>query len=148
MADLLEMEYDTLAFEITDTDRRWQLLSNEAPSAEPGAPTLQEKTPLPVTPPGVTSESTSPRNIEPSTTNKASAQPGSPPSEPVGRTSQDKSAAGNDEHAALLQQHVVSPAGTTERLQSIQRLVAGHTGEALPDFERNVLQSIPIQADS
>ncbi|MFP9494536.1 ParB family protein [Pectobacterium brasiliense] len=148
MADLLEMEYDTLAFEITDADRRWQLLGNETPAAEPGASTLQEKMPLPVTPPGVTSESTSPRNIEPSTTDKASAQPGSPPSEPVGRTSQDKSAAGNDEHAALLQQHVVSPAGTTERLQSIQRLVAGHTGEALPDFERNVLQSIPIQADS
>ncbi|MBI0570785.1 hypothetical protein F6Q02_24085, partial [Pectobacterium parmentieri] len=145
---LLEMEYDTLAFEITDADRRWQLLSNETPAAEPEASTLQEKMPLPVTPPGVTSESTPSRNNEPSTTSKASAQPASPPAEPAGQTPQDRSATGNDEQAALLQQHVVSPAGTTERLQSIQRLVADHTGETLPDFERNVLQSIPIQADS
>lgn len=42
----------------------------------------------------------------------------------------------------------MSPADTTERLQSIQRLVADHTGETLPNFEHNVLQSIPIQAGS
>ncbi len=40
----------------------------------------------------------------------------------------------------------MSPAPTTERLQSIQRLVADQTGEALPDFEANVLQAIPVQA--
>tara|TARA_R110002049_G_scaffold238347_4_gene411442 strand:+ start:166 stop:756 length:591 start_codon:yes stop_codon:yes gene_type:complete len=40
----------------------------------------------------------------------------------------------------------VSPAPTTERLQAIQRLVADQTGEALPDFEANVLQAIPVQA--
>jgi hypothetical protein len=31
-------------------------------------------------------------------------------------------------------------------LQAIQRLVADKTGEALPDFEANVLQAIPVQA--
>jgi len=50
-------------------------------------------------------------------------------------------------HDALLQQHIVSPAQTTERLQSIQKLVADQLGEeSPPDFERNVLQSIPVQA--
>ncbi|MCW2478015.1 ParB family protein [Candidatus Symbiopectobacterium sp. NZEC135] len=148
MADLLDMEYDTLAFKITDADRRWQLLSNEAPSTEPRGSILQEKMPLPVTPPEVTSESTNARNILPSTASKESTQPTSSPTEPAVHTSQDKSATGNNEHAALIQQRVVSPASTTERLQSIQRLVADHTGETLPDFKCNVLQSIPIQVDS
>lgn len=45
-----------------------------------------------------------------------------------------------------LHEHIVSPAPSTDRLQSIQRLVAEHTGETLPDFASNVLQSIPVQA--
>src|SRR3546814_9683838 len=41
----------------------------------------------------------------------------------------------------LLQEHIISPAPTTERLQSIQRMVADQLGDALPpDFSANVLQ--------
>ncbi len=40
----------------------------------------------------------------------------------------------------------MSPAPTTKRLQAIQRLVADQMGDALPDFETNVLQAIPVQA--
>ncbi len=47
---------------------------------------------------------------------------------------------------ARLQEHIVSPAATTERLQSIQQMVAEHTGEPLQVFADNVLQSIPVQA--
>ncbi|MBH9665453.1 hypothetical protein JAO06_30235, partial [Burkholderia multivorans] len=47
----------------------------------------------------------------------------------------------------LLDEHIVSPAPTTQRLQSIQRMVADQLGDALPpDFSANVLQSIPVQA--
>ena len=47
----------------------------------------------------------------------------------------------------LLLEHIVSPAPTTERLQSIQRMVADQLGDALPpDFSASVLQSIPVQA--
>ncbi len=47
----------------------------------------------------------------------------------------------------LLREHIVSPAPTTERLQSIQRMVADQLGDALPlDFSASVLQSIPVQA--
>jgi hypothetical protein len=45
-----------------------------------------------------------------------------------------------------MQGHVVSPAPTTERLQSIQRLVADQMGDVLQDFEENVLRAIPVQA--
>jgi len=52
-----------------------------------------------------------------------------------------------DSTADLLQAHIVSPAQTTERLQSIQKLIADKLDEdAPPDFESNVLQSIPVQA--
>ena len=47
----------------------------------------------------------------------------------------------------LLAEHIVSPAPTTERLQSIQRMLADQLGDALPpDFSASVLQSIPVQA--
>lgn len=47
---------------------------------------------------------------------------------------------------ARLQGHIISPADSTERLQTIQQLVANHTGEPLPTFTDNVLQAIPVQA--
>jgi ParB family protein of integrating conjugative element (PFGI_1 class) len=42
--------------------------------------------------------------------------------------------------------HIVSPAPTTERLQSIQRMVADQMGDKLPDFEADALRAIPVQA--
>ncbi|MFJ5483784.1 ParB family protein [Pectobacterium actinidiae] len=149
MAELLEVEYDTLAFEITDSDRRWQLLSNDAtPSPEPGASTSAAKQALPAPPTEATAKPTPSNNAASPSSDKEDAPHPSDPVAPVSHVTQKAPADDNGERAALLQQHVVSPAGTTERLQSIQRLVADHTGEMLPDFEHNVLQSIPIQVDS
>ncbi|MGK8436731.1 ParB family protein [Ectopseudomonas hydrolytica] len=51
-----------------------------------------------------------------------------------------------DDAGARLQDHIVSPAATTERLQAIQQLVAEQTGEQLPVFADTVLQAIPVQA--
>ena len=45
-----------------------------------------------------------------------------------------------------LQGHIVSPAPTTERLQSIQRMVADQMGDKLPHFEADALRAIPVQA--
>jgi hypothetical protein len=45
-----------------------------------------------------------------------------------------------------LQGHIVTPAPTTERLQSIQRMVADQLGDKLPDFEADALRAIPVQA--
>lgn len=50
-----------------------------------------------------------------------------------------------DDARARLQDHIVSPAATTERLQAIQQLVADQTGEQLPVFADTVLQAIPVQ---
>ena len=40
----------------------------------------------------------------------------------------------------------MTPAPTTERLQSIQRMVADQLGDKVPDFEADVLRAIPVQA--
>lgn len=149
MADMLGMDYDTLLFEITDSDRRWQVLSSE--------PSEAGTTPAPAPPP-----SSAATGVPPMSQPENIRSPAAPADTPHGsETPQDTTdthttaPSGTDEsrsddaqRAALLQEHIVSPAGTTERLQSIQRLVADHTGETLTDFERNVLQSIPIQAGS
>lgn len=55
-------------------------------------------------------------------------------------------AAPDDDESQRLQDHIVSPATSTERLQAIQQLVAEHTGEDRPDFRDNVLRAIPVQA--
>jgi ParB family protein of integrating conjugative element (PFGI_1 class) len=62
------------------------------------------------------------------------------------RTPPPEAAPASDE-ATRLQEHILSPAASTGRLQDIQHLVAEHAGEALPDFADNVLRAIPIQAD-
>ena len=141
MAELLGVDYDVLALDMTESESRQRaLVSDPTPSSTP--PALPE--------PGVIARP--PANASPPTTGPApTAQPASPASPTSTRESDaDANEAGTasptaDDHP--LQKHIVSPAPTTERLQSIQRMVADQLGDALPpDFSANVLQSIPVQA--
>ncbi|KHK61901.1 MULTISPECIES: ParB family protein [Pseudomonas] len=148
MADLLGVDYDTLAFEITDSEKRWQLLNSaphntsstattgQTPTSQPTLPSTVAQPPSASTP--RTTETSRTSASEPHTLQGVSAT--RPPADAV-EDQQDK-----DDRSALFQEHIVSPAETTDRLQSIQRLVADHTGEAPPDFGTNVLQAIPVQA--
>ncbi len=141
MAELLGVDYDVLALDMTESESRQRaLVSDPTPSSTP--PALPE--------PGVIGRP--PANASPPTTGPASAaQPAGPASPTSTRESDaDANEAGTASSTAndhLLQKHIVSPAPTTERLQSIQRMVADQLGDALPpDFSANVLQSIPVQA--
>ncbi|MDG6387633.1 ParB family protein, partial [Pseudomonas syringae] len=51
-----------------------------------------------------------------------------------------------EERAARLVGHIVSPISTTERVQDVKRQLAALDGENLPDFKTNALISIPVQA--
>ncbi|HCF3586493.1 TPA: ParB family protein [Pseudomonas aeruginosa] len=134
MSELLGIDYDVLALDLTESESRHRALISDptppsAPPAlpEPGTMERPPATPAPTAPtPAATPGS---RDRE-----DGSGTDGSPAGSPV--------AAPGD----LLQGHIVSPAPTTERLQSIQRMVADELGDALPDFSANVLQSIPVQA--
>ncbi|KHN52868.1 hypothetical protein OI70_18855 [Dickeya fangzhongdai] len=132
MADLLQMKYDTLAFEITDTDKRWQLLETPpSDDTEVPAPQYKAKSPIQISEPASVALVVSAKQPDHPATAITTAC-----NEPT------------EEHVRQewLKEHIASPAVTTERLASIQQLVANHTGEAHPDFGQNVLQSISVQA--
>ncbi|UPG95971.1 ParB family protein [Luteibacter aegosomatissinici] len=142
MAELLGVDYDVLALDMTESESRQRaLVSDPTPPSTP--PALPE--------PGTIARP--PANTAPPTAGAASAAP--PAGRPAATTAThesdaDASQAGAASPAAgsdLLREHIVSPAPTTERLQSIQRMVADQLGDALPpDFSASVLQSIPVQA--
>ncbi|HBO7049797.1 ParB family protein [Pseudomonas aeruginosa] len=142
MAEMLGVDYDVLALDMTESESRQRaLVSDPTPPSTP--PALPE--------PGTIARP--PANTAPPIAGAASAAPpaGRPAATPSTRESDtDASQASPANPAAggdLLREHIVSPAPTTERLQSIQRMVADQLGDALPpDFSASVLQSIPVQA--
>ena len=156
MAELLGVDYDTLSLDLNESESRQRVLISDPSSAQQQAAATQ----------GQAGASSPPRNSPPEETHQPTksspsaprAAPGvagrSPEPTPVSPTAASNTQSADDESpnaspaaGVLVQDHIVSPAPTTERLQSIQRLVAGQLGDTLPpDFERNVLQAIPVQA--
>ena len=143
MAELLEADYDTLSLEINDSENRQRALTSEPSPVSPIAPIV----------------SAAPRSVSPPPV-ATTAQRADAPTDPTAGMSSTKTAttpaAGGAEEAGTvpvpagrdmerLQGHIVSPASTTERLQSLQRLVADQLGDKLPDFEANALRAIPVQ---
>ena len=147
MAELLETDYDILMLEISETENRQRVLTSE-PSPHvpyrvetPAHPEIPASRPTVPKPSSTTAQASTPPAL-PET--PEAAEPAQAPN-----TSADSPAAlqpPDDDRDERLQGHIVSPAQTTERLLAIQRLVADQMGDALPDFETNVLQAIPVQA--
>lgn len=134
MSELLGIDYDVLALDLTESESRHRALASDPtqPSAPPALPEPGTMTRPPTAP--ASSALTTAATPEPRKREGGTETDGSPAESPV--------AAPGD----LLQGHIVSPAPTTERLQSIQRMIADELGDATPDFSANVLQSIPVQA--
>ncbi|QDI03775.1 hypothetical protein E4A48_08735 [Xanthomonas cerealis pv. cerealis] len=140
MSELLGVNYDVLALDLNESESRHRALVSQPtpPSAPPALPEPGAIARPPVEP--------APSTDTPSPPTTRSA------GDPItceNDTDAGKASAGNPAAAAgeLLQDHIVSPAPTTERLQSIQRMIAEQLGDAVPpDFSANVLQSIPVQA--
>ncbi|GAJ29356.1 ParB family protein [Acidomonas methanolica] len=134
MADLLGENYDTLALEIVDSDRRWQALTTETTAPpQPPSQILSPSTPAvshpPVLPPRI----------------PASARDVTPTADSLPTEGDDDLPLG-DLPATRRDDYVVSPVRSSDRLDTIQRLVAEHTGETHADFESTVLQAIPVRA--
>ena len=143
MAELLGANYDTLSLEIDDSESRQRALTSEpAPpqAARPASSTASA--PVPPQPPSALSVQSSP---EPG----ASAPAGSGKAAQAGPTlagSSSSTQQDDGQREERLQGHIVSPAPTTERLQSLQRMVADQMGDKRPDFEADALRAIPVQA--
>ncbi|MDD1152700.1 ParB family protein [Pseudomonas sp. TNT2022 ID357] len=137
MADLLGMSYDMLALQISDSGKRWNALSSDLTDTAVSS-TVPPTEPLSRTPSTPLSDShTSPTKKRSDETADSSAS--------ATDTGQQHQQAG--EQNALPQGHTISPIATTDRLQSIQRLVDEHIGETAPDLDGSALQAIPIQVD-
>lgn len=137
MADLLGVVYDTLALEIVDSEKRWQILTSGP--ATPSAAVSPQAAPTQLSPP--TPSALPPREtsiIARESSPRTKPSPAQPPAS-------DDQPDDERQRAVLVQEHIVSPAPTTDRLQSIQRLIADYTGETHNNFESNVLQAIPVQ---
>jgi hypothetical protein len=133
MAELLEADYDTLALEVDDSESRQRALTSEPAAPNPATP-VAPAAPA-VTPPRPPA-APMPRDTPPA------APPAETPSAPPAAAPNDQ----DGQRDERLQGHIVTPAPTTERLQSIQRLVADQLGDKLPDFEADALRAIPVQA--
>lgn len=140
MSELLGINYDVLALDMTESESRHRALFSD-PTPLTAAPALPD--------PGAIARP--PAEPAPPTAAPApsAGRPAGAPSarENDAQTSQAPAAGATTAAGDLLQEHIVSPAPTTERLQSIQRMLAAQLGDALPpDFSASVLQSIPVQA--
>ncbi len=138
-AGLLEADYDTLILELDDGEA-WQRALDRAPAAqrEPVAHPEPSLVPHP---------DTGPSEAMPGVQQPAgSTAPMSVPTEAIVPALQQATPSAAPAPAVPFDGHIASPAASTDRLQSIQRLVAEHTGEPLADFAENVIKSIPVQA--
>ena len=132
MAELLDADYDALALEIDDSESRQRALSSEPATPSPATPFAPT---APV--------------IMPQRSSVAPTPPHTPPAPSPAETVTTPTVpppAQDEQRDERLQGHIVSPAPTTERLQSIQRMVADQLGDKLPDFEADALRAIPVQA--
>lgn len=131
MADLLEADYDTLALEIDDSESRQRALTSEPTPASLPAPALPMQPVVPAAP-----RQPAPAPPDGSATAPTTSASQHEPATALAGVTQDE----------RLHAHIVSPAPTTDRLQSIQRMVADQMGDQRPEFTANVLQAVPVQA--
>jgi ParB family protein of integrating conjugative element (PFGI_1 class) len=143
MAEYLGIDYDTLLFDLRDSENRQRALteapagSATAPDAKPGAHDHTSSV-VPTTPAAPTAL--------PSTTSAITSDSAAAPADhasPANGTQGSPARETNDSHSST----VASPASTT-RLDTIQRMVAEQLGEERPDFTQGPLRAIPIQVDA
>ncbi|CFL01985.1 ParB family protein [Burkholderia pseudomallei] len=143
MAERLDADYDTLSLDIDEAETKQRALSRD-----PVAPPMAE--------PAAEGGSAAPRPFRhndppPAPINATKPRPGETPSHDAHEPSHPVSDLGtppapSEGEPRHRQDHIVSPAPDTERLQAIRQLVADHTGETVPDFASTVVQAIPVQA--
>ncbi|MGV8399232.1 ParB family protein [Pseudomonas aeruginosa] len=145
MSELLGVQYDTLAIEIMEAENRWQLLTSEPePQTPTPPPASAPQTAAPPAMPPTAGKIEGPSALSHLETGISEQQPDAE-DEKAPQTGESDQVASFP--PSQTDPHVISPVDTSERLQSIQRLVADQLGETPPSLEHNVLQSIPLQVD-
>ena len=149
MAQMLSVDYDTLALEIADSEAR-QLVLRHDPSKltslipPPSGPTVPRLSPAPRVPMAGAPAPAPPHSPARPDTPLPNTQ--SPALTPTAPTPGHLSAVNTVDEEARIAQHIVSPLQVSDRLHDIHRTIAAATGDTIPDFRANVLQAIPVQA--
>jgi hypothetical protein len=140
MAERLGISYNLLDLDIKTIGDRQEVLMRPPEETEPGTVILL--------PPSLPPLDTS---FVPLTQNGKEELPPPPPrGEPMAPETGFPASTVPDtpaDEAMYPQEHVVSPAASTERLQAIRQMVAEHAGDTSPDSGENTPRAIPIQAD-
>ncbi|HEP9537195.1 TPA: hypothetical protein VDV74_006237 [Pseudomonas aeruginosa] len=128
MAELLQLNYDSLALDLLEGEQRNQALGSD--------PTPATKAP-PLLPAMLPAEGKAPAGAAPTVAPATGLQPpSSSNAQKLAPVDDDRAShsAPDDNPDQRVQQHIVSPADTTERLQGIQKLVADRMGDNIHEF--------------
>jgi ParB family protein of integrating conjugative element (PFGI_1 class) len=153
MAEILSVDYDTLALEVAESDLR-KIVSDPGRIKGGGLPLTPDRPEAPLL--GATPKATQSSNPTPATQLPRSRDAtrvtadsnviGSPdaktPSAP--KPAVDLAVPAVDE--SRISRNIVSPVHETDRLRDIKQSIAAATGDTLSDFRSNVLRAIPVQA--
>lgn len=140
MSQLLDIDYNVLALDVDSTEHRQRAVNSPPHVPVEAATVVDTDRAGAALPDDSRSEGATAGACQNTPNNDAP-----PPPSPV-KTPRPGASSAEEDAEVRLQGHIVSPADNTERLQTIQHMVAEHTGGALPDFSDNVLQAIPVQA--
>ncbi|MDM9652649.1 ParB family protein [Pseudomonas sp. NPDC077186] len=140
MSQLLDLDYNVLALDVDSTEHRQRAVNSPPQPPVETATVVNTARAGANLPDGSRSDGAAVGACGNAPNNDATPLPS-----PV-KTPRAGASSGEDDAAVRLQGHIVSPAGNTERLQTIQHMVAEHTGDAIPTFTDTVLQAIPVQA--
>lgn len=140
MSQLLDIDYNVLELDIDSTEHRQRAVTSPPQLPVETAPVVHTARANVPSPDATQNHGTAADalGVEPSNDT-------APPTVPA-LTPEPGDSTGKGDADALLQGHIVSPADNTQRLQTIQHLLAEHTGEPLSAFADKVLQAIPVQA--
>lgn len=142
MSELLGIDYNVLELDVDSIEHRQRAVNSPPllPVEATTVDTVIKTDTTPIHPPTSTRNDSAAADAPVATSNDTIAQPS-----PM-QIAETNAVINEGDTEARLQGHIISPADSTERLQTIQQLVADHTGEPLPTFTDNVLQAIPVQA--
>ncbi|WP_070339288.1 ParB family protein [Pseudomonas aeruginosa] len=138
----LGLRYDQILLEITNgqqEQRRGTLVDLPAPALPPEIPPVGQESPAASTTGQAQSQSPA-AGLQTSKTNSLPGNPSTPPTPPLPVQQQQLT---DEERAALLAGHIVSPVST--KIQQTRQRLAALEGEHLPVFEETALHAIPVQ---
>lgn len=138
-----------------DSSRRSQLVGVQVPDGQ-----VQQVPATGAIPPGPGNNATQEQPTgTPSKKKQGAASPSTPPplpertggsgaidTTPLQHTPPDPEQLSEEERAARLNGHIVTPDGIGQKVRDVQRRIAAEHGETLPDFNSDALRAIPVQA--